>query len=425
MSRVGRGDIRQLDITPVQGDAINITHIARNIAFYEDIFQPHITCNIDVLDGASLRSILPIIGGEVLDIDVGEPLEEKVRQLKTKMTLYRTSPRQRARTDLEIYSLYCVTPEHLMDGSLSVRNSYTKPIHEIVQDVVQTHFTPITGKKLVEVEETKGIHSFVPTGISPTAFIKQLMREAESLENPSSIYMFYETIEGYHFITLDKLYAKEATHKFFYDLSFEDENSPRAYQFLKNKIEHINFYNNFNIMDAEQFNIQTHHFDPLTKTFRTSDYNYERDAQQSKHSNKTIPSQVLQRNYNNATVSRFVITNAHRSENGYIIEREPTSQNIFRRRQDFMDRERATLRQYGNIRLTISVPGNSNVFAGETVQIVIPNASDSEEEKILNDPQYSGKYVVSAVAHHISIDNRYQTVLELLRPGFEEKLVNE
>lgn len=427
--KIGQAQIRKLIIKSNinNGTNQNISNLATKLFFYEDIFANHMTSEIEILDGTSLLTTLPIVGGEVVEMDVGELGAEnkEIRKLKTNFVTFKMSSRQRPKPDLEFYVLSLATAEQLIDSSITIDRSYTKEIHNIIKDVVNEFLTPISGKKLISFEETKGIHDIIATGITPMAFIKQLVREAESSDNPSSLYMFYETVEGYHFETLDGLYSKDIQHKFIYDEITKSSATPGASNLLQINIAYLNVDNSFNLLDGQidgQFASEVYSFDPLTKSFITRSYSYT-EFEQNKNSNRTIGNAIMQKYMANPTTSRFIVTNSHRTDVQYVTQNEDRTQNIFRRRQDFMALERATLRQYGSMRLHASVPGNSNVIAGQTIELIIPSPDDTVEGKVKNDRFITGKYIVTAVAHNINVaTGEYATVMECMRPGYQSRI---
>lgn len=418
--RISKGDIRKLNITSLKsGESIDMSNITKKIVLYEDLFSHHMTCNIEVADGIGLRSDLPITGGERIGVDIGERAGAKSRELRGTFRVFRVSPPEKVNMDLEGYVLNLVTSEHMRDPALSVTTSFKKPIFEIIQDVVKTHYTPLTQKKLVSVETTTGIHSFVPTGISPSAFIYQLCREAESKTYPSSIFVFYETFEGYVFATLEALYAKEAKYSYVYDMVSVNEGSKEGtkneYQILK-----MESMNNTDLLGADSYNTQTFHFDPLTKTFRAAGYDYNKDFKAEKKVNKVVPDKVLEKEFASPRTSRYIITDAHRTDYDYV--KKIDDSNVKRRRQDFMDRERAVMQQYSNVRLMITIPGNSNLVVGNTIDILIPSSDDSKKNRKLNDKFLAGKYLISAISHSIEANGEYVCFVECIRPGFEEDI---
>jgi hypothetical protein len=175
-------------------------------------------------------------------------------------------------------------------------------------------------------------------------------------------------------------------------------------------------------LDGEYAN-EVNSFDPLTKTFKTKTYSYTKDFKESVHNNKTLFNTIENRYFKNPNQTRYVVTNSHGATVDYIVTNETTAQNIFRRRQDFMSIERATMRQYGSTCIHCSIPGNSNVIAGQAINIIIPDANDTVEGKILNDRFISGKYIVTAVSHNIdATTGTYATVMECMRKGYEGRI---
>jgi hypothetical protein len=364
-----------------------------------------------------MRHNLPLVGGELVEIEVGD----KERPLKTKFRIYRISPPEMTQVDLEMYTLNLVSLEYFRDGALSVSSAYKKSIHEIIDDVVKAKWTPISSKKIYKKEETTGIHSIVATGTSPSNFISYLCKEAESTKYPSSIFCFYETVEGYNFETIEGMYEKKPTTTFVWDLTYTSENAEKVSDVkkLQYHIEDLQIENAGDALRTESFHVQTHHFDPLSKTFRTSKYDYSKDFKASSKNNKTLPDKVIEKEFDAPRSTRFIITDSHRIDLDYV--KSKGEGNTKRRRQDFMDRERAVMQQYANIRIVITTPGDSRVKAGETINLVIPKNSDTKDERMTKD-RLSGKYLVSAISHNLEHTGLFRSTIECIRPGFDESI---
>lgn len=425
--KVGIADIKQLQIrSATVNNNVNIRDITSEVFLYEDLFSSYISATITMLDGTALYTTLPIVGGEELTMNITSSGTGS-RSLNRKLIVFKVSEKVKVKNDLEAYTLSLTTKENLIDASTSVDRSYKKPVHEIIQNIVSEHLTPVSGKKLVSFEKTKGIQHFVATGITVNAFIKQLCREAESITNPASIYLFYETMEGYHFETLDELYAKAPSHRFMYDELSSAESTPGASAKLESNISFLEINNSVNLIHGQiggQYSMDVKSFDPLTKTFKSVTYDYSKDKSKgSKGNHATISNKSLDRYFKAPTVSKFVITDAHRSTTDYITNQDNDTQNTFRHRQDFLARESSTLMQFGSMRIHFSVPANSNIIVGQTINLIIPRADDTVAGKRKNDPNISGKYIATAVAHKIDvISGNYATVVEAMRKNFQEKV---
>ena len=417
--KISKANIEKITLTPAVagGRATDISKVVKKIYFYESIFSHHLTCNMEIIDGTDLRHSLPIVGGEMVEIDIGD----KERPLKTKFKVFRISPPEMAQVDLEGYTLNLISAEYYRDASLSVTSAYKKSIHEIVDDVVKAKFTPIGSKKIAEKEETTGLHSIVATGTSPSNFLTYLCKEAESAKYPSSIFCFYETLEGYNFQTLEGMYSAEAKTTFIWDLTYTsayNDNASEAKK-LQYHIEDLQVENSPDPVRSESVHIQTHHFDPLSKSFRTSKYDSSKDIKQTSKNNPTVPRKILEKDFSEPRSARFIITDAHRTDNEWVKSKE--GGNTKRRRQDFMDKERAVMQQYANIRIVITTPGDSQVKAGQTINLQIPKNTDKKDDRMTKD-RLAGKYLVSSICHAIESDGTFKSTIECIRPGFDESI---
>jgi hypothetical protein len=299
----------------------------------------------------------------------------------------------------------------VLDASSQVWKAYTKPIHEIIKNVVEEYLTPITGKKLIEFEETHGIHSMVGNGVTPLSFIKQLCREAESIAYPSSIFLFYERAEGYCFHTIDYLYSQTPKHRVFHDLVYLSQADGDNFRQQQNYITDIHYETGgFDIMQPGQYNNKTMAFDPLRKTMQVTSYAYDQK-------NKTF-SDESKKLLNKPSLVSYVMTDSIRNSSPYIKDNQ-----VSRRRQNFVGKEKAVIAQYSAMKLKIVIPGNSNIYAGQTIDVVVPSKDDSSGGKMYNDDFYSGKWLVSSLGHKINVPtNDYYTVLELMRPTYNRKI---
>lgn len=76
------------------------------------------------------------------------------------------------------------------------------------------------------------------------------------------------------------------------------------------------------------------------------------------------------------------------------------------------------------VRIEIEVPGRPDVQAGDTVLVNMLDYSQSDEtdmSKSKLDQYYSGKYMVSAIMHRITM-TRHEMVLQLVKDSFANKI---
>lgn len=404
--RIGRADINQCELTTHDNTAVDVSHIVHVLSYYEDIFLPNISCNIGVVDGVAFASTYSLSGGETLKLNFAE---REGTEVAANLVLNTMSERQRENPDYEYYILNFITDDSMVDLTKIVTKGYSKPIHDIVRDVI-TEFFP--DQTIAEIEETEGIRNLVGTFMSPFTFIQHCVSESKSIENPKSTFVFFERQDGYHFVTLDKLYSQEPAYRFVYDELVNSEHTKA--DAMVNNIRHLNIQAPIDLQGKQLAGM--HHslnqsFDPLSKSFLS-----EAVATES----NTITGKVRDRYFGAPTTRMFTITDGRSADIEYV--QKDVNYNKIRQRDKFGAQRRAGMTQFNSIKLTFSIPGNSSVEVGRTVNIAIPRASQTKEEQPLNEPQISGKYLITAVHHKIAIapENEYVTICECMRPSFEE-----
>jgi hypothetical protein len=72
------------------------------------------------------------------------------------------------------------------------------------------------------------------------------------------------------------------------------------------------------------------------------------------------------------------------------------------------------LQQLHNIKLTVTLPGDSERTVGEVVEFMLPSPEPPIKNEQINDKYYKGRYLVQSVRHIID-QEKYRTVLELVQ----------
>jgi hypothetical protein len=82
--------------------------------------------------------------------------------------------------------------------------------------------------------------------------------------------------------------------------------------------------------------------------------------------------------------------------------------------------------QINSIKLQIRVPGDSQRMIGEVIELVLPSPQPKTPTSGTDgDTVFSGKYLVSKVKHHITSDDTYETVLDLVTDSYGQPLPPE
>jgi hypothetical protein len=77
------------------------------------------------------------------------------------------------------------------------------------------------------------------------------------------------------------------------------------------------------------------------------------------------------------------------------------------------------LQQLQNIKLSVSVPGNSNLKVGDVVKFEMPSPEPPQNNQQMVDKHYRGKFLISGIRHKVD-QKQYVTVLELVKDSVFE-----
>lgn len=432
---VGRGQLNNLSIFSPEkkiGET-DISHIVTSFKLYEDMFSPFVSAEFNVMDGSALMTTIDLSGGEYIKLSFSSGGAR--RKFDLVLMVDKIINKERLKDDIEAYTICAVSEEYLFNNSISVPESFSKKnISNMVQQVIEKYITPIGGKRLFYVEASEGLQSVLSNNQRPFELIKRFADEAQSPQNPDSVYFFYENAakdEGYVFATIDDLYSKEPKHTFVKDIITESEGTAGANVKLANVIRDLQI-NDFPSVSSYQNNggnVVVHIYDFLTGRYEKKvlglDGAKERKGVYTPMTNITKKQLFNPREW--AAKSNFVAigsSNYNIPEKGsteYIKERQ--SPNEFTRRYPYaLAKAEATRMRFGSIRIHFSIPGDSHVKVGDTMNIVIPSADDTTSGKRKNDYQLSGKYIATAIKHVMEIgtgSGSYMTVVEAMRKGLE------
>ena len=193
--------------TGQEQNLLEFPYVLSNIVIEEDIEQATIFGSITFLDSGNVASEGPIIGQETLT------LKMQTTGLKDPDTIIDFSGHS-----LMVFSIqsnvaigdtmgmtqisFCsfeMTEDRRLRVSQSFEGTYDKIVEKIFRDILKS-------KKKLWLEETVGKKKIIAPNISPFDIVRLAMRQAVN-DHKEPTYYFWETTKGYHFRTLESMYA--------------------------------------------------------------------------------------------------------------------------------------------------------------------------------------------------------------------------
>ena len=417
----GEIDIQKFEITNFTGSKSSTTdfrNICTEFSYYEDIYSPSISADFLIKDASGLMSDFPIIGDENIVLAFRNKLNEDI--IDVEMRTYKVGERVRLNERTVDYPLYCSSERAVINPKTQVL-SYNRGK---ISDYVNRTF-----KGFVEVEPTLGEYHYTPTGQTFFDTMTILSREAQSEQNPSSTYLFYETADGYHFVTMEYLFSKPTSKDYYFTLSnVERKNDKFGDDQIISKLEFLPSNDLIQNMERGLYGNTTLAIDPLRKsiTSRTYDY-FGGDFNKTRHlidgANRiqsATENESTAQNSQPAHEKYFVSDLVDVADIDYIKEYDPSTNTYIRRRHLFSNLETSVFAQSEAFKVRISVPGDSSRHAGDVIEIYMPENSQQKDALSEYDKYLSGRFLVTSVRHLLQVNKEYVTIMECVKDTLEE-----
>ena len=396
MLRPNEGSSLKEDYDIVRGNPL--------IDYYESIDSPTIALTVTFFDVDQVVSREGITGGEYIDVTVKitdfNDFEIKSEEHKLMLNSVRNVITE---TNKQIATLEFLSAESIVNETARVNKKYAGNITGTVKELLKTDAKGIQTSKNLESDEAANSYSFVGNLKRPFDTIQWLCPKTQS-STDSFGFLFFETLDGYHFKSIKSLLEQESVKYTHTDRPMEG-----SFKILQNNLNQTNdigmnlrmgmYANRTTYVDIENQNVDIVDFDitqldlkkpvklldgiekhPTRLMLRVNDYGV---SQKGSKKEDTVPESEL----------------AIYQSKSYIRNNLLFSQS-----------------------LQISVPLNPDLRAGNVIDVRLPvkkgdgSSGDSElgKEKTKD---ISGRYLVSELRHLIG-GGKSETQLTLIRDVF-------
>jgi hypothetical protein len=421
----GDFSLKSVILHPVDGlnkTKLDIKELVQEITIYQSIISSSLYCQIVIKDiGENLIETIPLIGKEKIEFSIS--------------TLY-------AKYTLNFYI-------HKIDGRVMQEKDQVYVIHAVSKEALDNEYTRIRervdGKKaevflkeklkLISDKEFKNVDDtlypfdmYVPNWrIFDTAI--WMSRRSVPIKNKSSVgYLFYETMDGYNFKSLDTLFDATTYPTAQTKYTFIQGNTNASKTELNNyRIMNYSSPKAFDILDDLRNGAFSHnalYVDINNRNFQNWNTNASTYWDDMSHLNKMTPFQdrelLLKPSrliYRPTTTSTFGWKDLSNEEIQKLNHIDEVNKNY----------EKSIYRYYflEYTKLEVAVPGDLNLHPGYVINVSIPSPRKSRDGKVLEDTRISGKYIVHSVKHTILNRTELRTIATLTRDSFGGNEINK
>ena len=479
-------EIRECLLLNYRGNFIDIRDIMLEFSMFHDLMDTNgIHCEIVFADANGIVEMMPIVGDETIVITFRTPSFQDFR--KYFFRVYKVGERKKIEQRADAYVIYGAAQETINNHRNSVNKSFSGLNGSgIITNIYENQLIARAADhrsvkiKTLTVEETNNNINLVFPGEKPYTAINQVSRESQSKSRPnlttinydiegnrtsveepieidvptlSSNFVFYEDYNGWNFRTIDGLMNREypdpdnedSTRDYiedFYLVDASGEDKPKDGPKINDsqKISKVEFVKQFdslqNLADGFYYHkVET--IDPILKTFTTENFNYKNDYKDINHLEKK-PSHLgtngKQHMFSANSIfgsdtgtskSHYVISDTGGSYDTLSITTDNQLKNP-RKIQDFIKYDWVSRLQLNNIVLSVTIPGNTNIDVGQTIQLHLPQTTQMPDYMTKLNLLYGKKFFVTALRHTLNKEeNTFFTVIECIKDTYARAVIEE
>ena len=360
------------------------------------------------------------------------------------------------------FTLDLVSEQFMSSMHSKISRSYnSRKISDMVSDIYYTYLNDGSIKSnLLNIEPTERIESLIIPNLSPLDAISWLSNRAQSSNsaNDASNYVFFETIDGSSFISINTLADVEPFWKFIFKPRSDDaagvENLAKGIQKI-NKYYYLKQFDKTQNIEDGLYSSKLITHDIVRKKITQYDFNGYNDFLGLNHvgafpvissSDVEVASSKVNRTSfaPSDEATNFPITNdrgLNSMTDGSVCFYPKHNQLYAKNSNDLYDNKvetwklqrSAQLAAYDNLTMMIDVSGNSTLRVGQTITLELPSpeASDADgQSDNLLDRFLSGSYMITAIKHifsaHQKKDNKisYTMKVEVVKDALEDIVTN-
>ena len=196
------------EIITVDGSILDLTNKVVNIVIFEDIENPYLTGNISFIDDHNVQNLMPLIGQELLKLKIRTPSMKRPNEIIESLFYIKSlATSLEINQNKKIISFEFISLEGMENRRKTLHRTLTGTFSSMVETILRSD---LKSTKDFYVDPTMGVKKIVATDISPIFLINSFVQQSISEKFGSPTYVFFETLEGFHFRSLESLYKEDA-----------------------------------------------------------------------------------------------------------------------------------------------------------------------------------------------------------------------
>ena len=435
LTYAGEFMLEKVEIISCGNDRVDVTLACQHIDIFEDIDSPILQGHIVFTDNFGLVNTLPLIGQEHLRLKIRTPSvpaggalgeEQIIDRLFYVHNVVSDFP---VKSSIAIIALDFTSTESIRNNRVIVDRTLSGTYSDIAKQVLKSD---LKTKKACFIEKSSGVKKIIANELTPIEIIEQCKREAVSAEHGSATYRFFETLTGFHFRSVQSMYATESVQQY---TLIENETSKDGKPGILAEYGRVRDWTRDSNADTMggtvngQFSSELTIHDIFNKDIITKTYNYFKQFEEADGSPKTKDNATI--NSYHGTAGNPMYSKMAYDQDGstlssavtkkYLASTSLKDQNagtcasmvngdgkyVFQASNpDKWAQQRSAFNQSlrNGLVMDLTAVGHTYMRAGQIVTIDMPRqAMTKQPKKEQTDRFYHGPYLVSAIHHKFDI----------------------
>lgn len=400
-------------VPPNGGTPVDMRLQTGLISYYEDVTDSSLHITVDIQDTAGFLALVPIRSGSEVILRIEHPSGE-IDFLNEPLYISNIVGNNSS-SKREFYTLELVTKGAISNHTHRIYKKYKGKISDSVRKIL-TEDLDISTDRIKEVEDTSNEYSFMGNYKRPlfscTWLCPKSIPQVNNQKNTGTAgYLFYETLEGYHFRSIDSVFQRsnrENVFEYFFSESADALDVKNNFRISTPPV----WNTNNDILDKLRrgtYKAQTLYINAITKAPEFNEYNLKgsiNNQMQLANDDEVIPTEFEK------LPSRIMLSvqdQGTMSEKGDL--KTPQDQNLYQAQGH------ARYSTLFSQTLNITVPMNLKLNCGDMIYCRFPKLN--MEAADYGDNPNSGYYMIKSLAHKFSADGDF-TGLQLVRDSYTE-----
>lgn len=411
MSQGGNWKLNSCVITSYSGGgSISLFSYVNQIEIYEDIHKTFLSAQIDIVETEGLIERLPIKGDEYVtaSFTITGINQTTAKNVSFEMDVYRLEKEIKFKHKATSFRLQLVSKSFQKDVDNRTRKYFRGTQDEIVAQLVDAQL----GGELIRVDKCAFEEEYIFPNWHPSQCIKKLAKNSLSDEYNDPDYVFYEDLEGFHYVSMSymidpawQVYA-QTTGRF---QSLIPEGVADRGSVADFNIEYIHkrfSYDNINNINYGMYGTTLITHDVAQRKWRETGADYATEFPTVLH---------------NASTELTKLAGEHSWKNRMMLH--PTNEKISKgvyNTDDYTDqKKRLVVRQMQteNNNLVLEFMADPNLKVGYAMNLKlgsIDGVNSNKEDELL-----SGMFLITKIRHVISRETYFQMV-EISKDSYEK-----